>query len=107
MSDLAFGAAILTGALFVGLAIAIKEACKDNKVEVLYGYPAYRKTWLTIYHHRKSDRWVFEWDDLFDSGRPQSWGDISACLMRSSSSEKATKDEINRAWAMLRKRGLA
>ncbi|EPJ4168887.1 hypothetical protein R2538_003734 [Citrobacter freundii] len=53
----------------------------DEKVQVLYGYPANRKTWLTIYHRRKSDTWEFEWDDLFDNGRPKSWGDISNCLM--------------------------
>ncbi|KAA5949709.1 hypothetical protein F3I56_17680, partial [Pantoea sp. VH_25] len=45
------------------------EPLRDEKVSVMYGYPRYKKTWLTIYHYRATDRWVFEWDDLFDAGR--------------------------------------
>lgn len=78
----------------------------DKKIEVLYGYPAYRKTWLTIYHRRKSDRWEFEWDDLFDSGRPKSWGDISECLMFEDKRSGATAEEFNRSWELLRNRNL-
>lgn len=44
-------------------------AKKEKKVSVLYGYPAGRTTWLTIYHRRSTDEWIFEWDDLFDDGR--------------------------------------
>lgn len=107
MTDVVFAAAILAGAVIAGIAIAIRDSCKDKKVEVLYGYPAYRKTFLTIYHYRKSDRWVFEWDDRFDYGRPKSFGDISLCLMRANGDGESTKEEIDRAWAILRKRNLA
>lgn len=78
----------------------------DEKIEVLYGYPAGRRTWLTIYHRRKSDTWEFEWDDLFDSGRPKSWGDVSECLMFEDRKHGATREEFNAAWQMLRNRNL-
>lgn len=95
--------------LFLGLAsiyFILKELSKDEKVEVLYGYPAYRKTWLTIYHYRRSDKWVFEWDDLFDGGRPKSWGDISLCLMYEDKKSGATREEYAEAWRQLNARGL-
>ena len=79
---------------------------KGKKVSVLYGYPAYRKTWLTVYHYRKTDKWEFEWDDLFDSGRPSSWGPKSQCLMYEDKKSGATKEEFHKAWAMLNARGL-
>ena len=79
---------------------------KDKKVSVLYGYPAYKKTWLTVYHYRGSDKWIFEWDDLFDSGRPKSWGDLSECLMFKNKRSGATEEEFNKAWNMLKDRGL-
>jgi hypothetical protein len=94
---------LVVGGLVVFL-ISLKR--KDEKVAVLYGYPAYRKTWLTIYHYRDSDRWIFEWDDLFDSGRPKSWGDIRQCLMYEDARHGATSEEFKQAWAMLRRRGL-
>ncbi len=78
----------------------------DKKIQVLYGYPANRKTWLTIYHRRKQDVWEFEWDDLFDSGRPKSWGDISECLMFEDKNKGATREEFTKAWQLLRKRNL-
>lgn len=78
----------------------------DKKVEILYGYPAHRKTWLTIYHRRKSDVWEFEWDDLFDSGRPKSWGDVSRCLMFEDERNGATSEEFKKAWQLLRNRNL-
>ncbi|MCZ5658657.1 hypothetical protein O5623_07495 [Escherichia coli] len=51
----------------------------DQKVEVLYGYPANRpKKIATIYHYRKTGRWHSEWMILFAEKRPKSWGDIKA-----------------------------
>lgn len=79
----------------------------DKKIGALYGYPAGRKTWLTIYHRRKSDTWEFEWDNLFDSGRPKSWGDVSECLMFEYRNRGVTREEINTAWQKLRNRNLA
>ncbi|MGM7454167.1 hypothetical protein [Escherichia albertii] len=82
-----------------------KHKDRDQKVEVLYGYPANSTTWLTIYHYRKSGRWVFEWDDLFADKRPKSWGDISECLMFEERKSGATREEFNEAWARLSERG--
>lgn len=49
---------------------------KDPWVKVGYGYPAKSHTWLTVYHRRKADKWVYEWDDLFADSRPKryTWG---------------------------------
>lgn len=85
---------------------AAGEPLRDKKVSVLYGYPSYKKTWLTIYHYRATDRWVFEWDDLFDPGRPKGWGDISKCLMSHDRKSGATQEEFDEAWRRLRQRGL-
>ncbi len=84
---------------------AEKHKDRDQKVEVLYGYPANSTTWLTIYHYRKSGRWVFEWDDLFAEKRPKSWGDISECMMFEERKSGATREEFNEAWARLSERG--
>lgn len=75
-----------------------------KKVSVLYGYPPGSRTWLTIYHRRSTDEWIFEWDDLFDSGRPKSWGDVRQCLMYPNKDGKVTDEEISKARAMLRER---
>lgn len=77
---------------------------KEKKISVLYGYPAGRTTWLTIYHRRSTDEWIFEWDDLFDSGRPKSWGDVSQDLMYKDKKSGATKEEFAKARKMLQKR---
>lgn len=78
MADWQIPIIILAGAsLVAGFILLKKHKDRDQKVEVLYGYPANSTTWLTIYHYRKSGRWVFEWDDLFAEKRPKSWGDIS------------------------------
>ncbi|KAA6046328.1 hypothetical protein F3I27_20020 [Pantoea sp. Bo_2] len=84
-----------------------REPLHDEKVSVMYGYPLYKKTWLTIYHYRATDRWVFEWDDLFDAGRPKSWGNISECLMCTDKKSGATDEEFKEAWKRLKKRGMA
>ncbi|MDM1153244.1 hypothetical protein HXZ29_22310 [Escherichia coli] len=82
MADWQIPIIILAGAsLVAGFILLKKHKDRDQKVEVLYGYPANCTTWLTIYHYRKSGRWVFEWDDLFAEKRPKSWGDISECMM--------------------------
>lgn len=79
-------------------------AKKEKKVSVLYGYPAGRTTWLTIYHCRSTDEWIFEWDDLFDDGRPKSWGDVRQCQMYNDKDKGATREEIAEARSMLRER---
>lgn len=80
------------------------RAKKEKKVSVLYGYPAGRTTWLTIYHRRSTDEWIFEWDDLFDEGRPKSWGDINQCQMYADDEEGASSNEIAKAREMVRER---
>lgn len=77
---------------------------KEVKTTIMYGYPRYRKTWLTIYHYRESDKWVFEWDDLFDEGRPKSWGDISEFLMYKG--KNVHDDEYKKALELLKSDGL-
>ncbi|BDW54195.1 hypothetical protein QSE63_002230 [Escherichia coli] len=97
---------ILAGAsLVAGFILLKKHKDRDQKVEVLYGYPANSTTWLTIYHYRKSGRWVFEWDDLFAEKRPKSWGDISECMMFEERKSGATREEFNEAWRRLSERG--
>lgn len=97
---------ILAGAsLVAGFILLKKHKDRDQKVEVLYGYPANSTTWLTIYHYRKSGRWVFEWDDLFAEKRPKSWGDISECMMFEERKSGATREECNEAWRRLSERG--
>lgn len=97
---------ILAGAsLVAGFILLKKHKDRDQKVEVLYGYPANSTTWLTIYHYRKSGRWVFEWDDLFAEKRSKSWGDISECMMFEERKSGATREEFNEAWARLSERG--
>ncbi len=97
---------ILAGAsLVAGFILLKKHKDRDQKVEVLYGYPANSTTWLTIYHYRKSGRWVFEWDDLFAEKRPKSWGDISECMMFEERKSGATREEFNEAWRLLSERG--
>lgn len=77
---------------------------KEKEISVLYGYPAGRTTWLTVYHRRSTDEWIFEWDDLFDEGRPKSWGDIRQCQMYPDHDKGATQEEIAKAREMIRKR---
>ncbi|EGO8042873.1 hypothetical protein FEK96_20045 [Escherichia coli] len=106
MADWQIPIIILAGAsLVAGFILLKKHKDRDQKVEVLYGYPANSTTWLTIYHYRKSGRWVFEWDDLFAEKRPKSWGDISECMMFEERKSGATQEEFNEAWARLSERG--
>ncbi|HAI4470730.1 TPA: hypothetical protein J6N65_000251 [Escherichia coli] len=106
MADWQIPIIILAGALMVaGFILLKKHKDRDQKVEVLYGYPANSTTWLTIYHYRKSGRWVFEWDDLFAEKRPKSWGDISECMMFEERKSGATREEFNEAWRRLSERG--
>lgn len=81
------------------------ERLRDKKVSVMYGYPAGETTWLTIYHYRSANRWVLEWDDLFDEGRPKSMRPISQCLMFRDKKSGATVEEFVEAELLLRKRG--
>ncbi len=76
---------------------------KEKKVSVMYGYPNGSNTWLTIYHHRKSDKWEFEWDDLFDSGRPKSWG--AGDFMFKDKKSGASDDEHSHAKSLLKRMG--
>ncbi|ENZ6172065.1 hypothetical protein ONP73_17650 [Salmonella enterica subsp. enterica serovar Lille] len=106
VSDWQIPIIILAGAsLVAGFILLKKHKDRDQKVEVLYGYPANSTTWLTIYHYRKSGRWVFEWDDLFAEKRPKSWGDISECMMFEERKSGATREEFNEAWRRLSERG--
>lgn len=90
---------------FIGCLVwYFKPGQKEKKISVLYGYPPGSRTWLTIYHLRSTDEWVFEWDDIFDSGRPYSWGDVSQDLMYKDKDSGATKEEFAKARKMLRKR---
>lgn len=98
----------LTGLLIIAALFIWRWAGeRDKKISVLYGYPKYSKKWLNIYYRRGKDEWIFEWDDLFDSGRPASWGHISECLMFFNKDSGANEDEAITAWALLQKRGLA
>ncbi|HEY3987424.1 hypothetical protein [Cedecea sp.] len=95
-------------AIFIAILIAIhKEPWKEKPIEILYGYPAYSNTWLTVKYCRQTARYEFDWDEVFDSGRPISWGDVSQCLMLEYKSGGASQDEIDGAWKLLKKRGLA
>lgn len=98
--------AVIIVFIFAGLLIWIfhEEYEKGNKVSVLYGYPANKKTWLTIYHCRTTDRWIFEWDDLFDSGRPKSMYPLHLNLMYPDKKSGATPEEHAKAMAMLNAR---
>ncbi|HDX9875164.1 TPA: hypothetical protein RPA34_001674 [Escherichia coli] len=51
MADWQIPIIILAGAsLVAGFILLKKHKDRDQKVEVLYGYPANSTTWLTIYH---------------------------------------------------------
>lgn len=82
-----------------------QEYFKDEKVEVLYGYPAYRNTWLTVYYYRRSKRWVFERDDLFAEPRSKNYKPISQHFLYASK-KTATPEEIANAWRLCRESGL-
>lgn len=58
----------------------IERLRKGKAVEVAYGYPPYKKTWLTIYRREKSGEFIFEWDDLFADERPKSY-ELNASYM--------------------------
>ena len=76
---------------------------KKKKVSVMYGYPKGESVWLTIYHHRKKNKWIFEWDDLFDDGKPKSWGDGDFMYVDKKSG--ATPEEHAYAKKLLKNRG--
>jgi hypothetical protein len=84
----------------------IKSRLISNRpISVMYGYPRGKKTWLTVYHKRRSDEWIFEWDDLFDSGRPKDW-DIRERFMNKDWESGATPQEHQEAEKMLKARRL-
>ncbi|WP_097733902.1 hypothetical protein [Escherichia coli] len=57
MADWQIPIIILAGAsLVAGFILLKKHKDRDQKVEVLYGYPANSTTWLTIYHYRRKRR---------------------------------------------------
>ncbi|CAM6576812.1 hypothetical protein [Escherichia coli] len=56
MADWQIPIIILAGAsLVAGFILLKKHKDRDQKVEVLYGYPANSTTWLTIYHTENQD----------------------------------------------------
>lgn len=65
----------------------------DPKTEVLSGYPANCSAWLTVYYHRKTDKWSFEWYDRAGCRRPQGLGSDADCLMREVSDRGASPQE--------------
>lgn len=95
---------LLALAIILGYIVCMVIAEKrPKKTLIMYGYPPYGKVWLSIYHRRKTDEWIFEWDDLFDEGRPKSWGHISEDFMFSENG--ATQEEVDTARKKLKKRG--
>lgn len=76
---------------------------KEKKVSVMYGYPKGKRVWLNIYHFRKTDEWEFEWDDLFDAGKPKSWGEGNFMYVDKKSG--ATPEEHAYAKKLLKNRG--
>ena len=60
-------------------------------ITVAYGYPPYKKTWLTIYRRSKSGEFIFEWDDLFADKRPKSWGIEESCMFFKKGVDEETK----------------
>lgn len=83
------------------------QAHQDRKdFAVLQGYPAYTRTYLTLYYNRSKRKWTFEWDDLFADPRPTHWP-IEDCVMVVPRDTRATEDEINRAWGALNERGIS
>lgn len=104
MSDITFSIAILVTAVVVAILIAIREETKDKKITVIYGYPAYSKVWLTVYHYRKKDLWVFEKDDLFADERPSDW-DLNKHYLYAKRGAEATEEEIEKGFELCRKRG--
>lgn len=96
---------LLIGMFAICLA-SLGESLRDKKISVMYGYPAGYKTWLTVYHYRATDRWIFEWDDLFDEGRPESMSPVSRCFMYRDKDEGATMAEFVEAEIRLKRQGL-
>ena len=96
---------LLIGMLVICLATC-GESLRDKKISVMYGYPAGCKTWLTVYYYRATDRWIFEWDDLFDEGRPESMNPASRCFMYRDKKSGATMAEFVEAEIRLKRRGL-
>lgn len=96
---------IIISVIFLGLIIfAIIDDAKEsdkNEIPVLYGYPSNSNTWLTLYYNRKTNGWIFEWDDLFDSGRGKEFGDIKKSYMYPNRKDGATEEEIEDARRIL------
>ena len=69
------------------------QAIADPKTEVLSGYPANCSAWLTIYYHRKTDKWSFEWYDRAGYRRPMGVGSPADCLMCEVKDRGATQQE--------------
>lgn len=105
MEDLTLDTLLLVGVSMFAIYAIYRGVTREERVEVLYGYPAHCRTWLTVYHYRKSDRWIFEWDDLFDEGRPKSWP-INQHFLYEDRKSGATREEFEEAWKLCQKRGL-
>lgn len=90
--------------ILIAIVIAIREWLKDKKVTVIYGYPAYSKVWLTVYHYRKKDMWLFERDDLFADERPSDW-DINKHYLYGKRGAEATDEEIKKGFELCKERG--
>ena len=96
---------ILTLASFCGgslplLARAASELF-DPKIEVCSGYPAHCSSWLTVYYHRKSQRWSFEWYEHAACQRPLALPDPAASLMQEVTDKGARPEECSQALKML------
>ena len=78
---------------------------KQNKVLVMYGYPKNKTTWLTLYHDRSKDKWIYEWDDLFAPDRPKDWYPLSMHCMYFEEEGAASIDEYRTAMRLLEERG--
>lgn len=100
-----FDICLIVGLLVLASYFIWKEVTKEEPISVLYGYPAYNRTWLTVYHYRRSDRWVFEWDDLFDEGRGHPFTPLSKCFLYEDDESGATPEELLEAWRLCRNRG--
>ncbi|ORM53241.1 hypothetical protein HA41_09125 [Pantoea conspicua] len=90
---------------FVDQLLYRMQAIADPKTEVLSGYPANCSAWLTIYYHRKTDKWSFEWYDRAGCRRPVGLGSPADCLMREVSDRGASQQEHLQARGFLAELG--
>lgn len=94
---------IVIGLCFLGLFawMYLRELGESKRTVVIYGYPSHRKTWLTVYINRSTGVWEFEWDDLFDSGRPASMYPLHLNMMVREHTGNATDEEYQTAMELV------